>query len=151
MKKLGDFFPKEEKERYIKRHLQSGQIVYLFCNFTTPPKEKYLVLAGAGNEPLLFIINSEIHPFIDNNPELRMQQLNVKKSDYDFFDHDSFVNCSKVIESFSKSEIERQLDADVGKIKGKLNRKDIKKIIRIVQNSRTISKHNKNRIINSLK
>jgi len=76
MATLGDYLPHKEKGQYIEAHLKPGQILYLFCDFTTPPKEKYLVLACPGENPLLFIINSEIHPFIASRPELK----NVKSS-----------------------------------------------------------------------
>jgi hypothetical protein len=42
MAKLGDYLPHKEKGQYIETHLKPGQILYLFCDFTTPPKEKYL-------------------------------------------------------------------------------------------------------------
>ncbi len=64
MGKLGDHFPPEQKQGYIDRHLVAGQVLYLFCHFTEPPKEKYLVLVCAGTEPLLFVVNSSVPPFV---------------------------------------------------------------------------------------
>lgn len=104
MATLGDYFPQKEKEQYIDEHLQPGQILYLFCDFTTPPKEKYLVLACPGQNPLLFMINSEIHPFITARPELSKCQIKLDASEYEL-DHDSYINCSKVIDEFSEEDI----------------------------------------------
>jgi len=95
---LGDLFPEHERQKYIGRHLEPGQVLFLFCKFTNPQKEKYLVVACTGKRPLLFVINSRIHPFIEKQPVLLKCQVKLSASDYDFLDHDSFVDCSKVID-----------------------------------------------------
>lgn len=105
---LGDFFPEGDKENYVNRHLKPGQVVYLFSHFTNPPKEKYLVIAYYGTNPLLFTINSKIHPYIASRPDLSKCQVSLRAMDYDFLDHDSYINCSKVVDSFSEDEIRRQ-------------------------------------------
>lgn len=88
MATLADYFPEAEKLQFIHEHLKPGQIVYLFCDFTTPPKEKYLVLACTQGNPLLFLINSEIHPYIEARPRLKECQVKICASDYQL-DHDS--------------------------------------------------------------
>ncbi len=72
-------------------------------------------------------------------------------STYTFFEHDSFVDCSNVIEDLSESEIIRQLGEDAARIKGQLNKSDLSSVIEIVQAARTISPINKEIIISSLK
>jgi hypothetical protein len=150
MGRLGNFFSEDDKQQYVDRHLRPGQVLYLFCGFTRPPKEKYLVLACPGARPLLFVINSEIPQFIECRPDLRSCQVKLNVSDYNFLDHYSFVNCSEVIELLEE-EIRGQILADVGRIRGELNATTKREIIRVVQSARTISPRHKKLIIDSLK
>jgi hypothetical protein len=48
MDRLGDVFPEHEKQAHLDRQLTAGRVLYLFCEFTDPPKEKYLVLVHSG-------------------------------------------------------------------------------------------------------
>ena len=151
MGRLGDFFPEHEKRNYIDRQLKPGQVLYLFCGFTNPQKEKYLVLACPGTRPLLFVINSGIHPFIARQPDLLKCQVWLSTSDYNFLEHDSFVNCAEVIDEFDESEIREQILADVGRIRGELNITTKRAIVQAVQGSKTVSARHKRLIIDSLK
>lgn len=147
---LGDFFPQADKEDYLNRRLKPGQVVYLFSRFTNPAKEKYLVIAYYGPRPLLFTINSRIHPFIARRPELNKCQVKVRAADYDFLDHDSYIDCSQVIDVFDEDEIRQQLLGELSRIKGQLTQMTRREIIRVVQSARTISAHHKRLIIEAL-
>lgn len=126
-----------------------GQILHLFCIFTEPSKYKFLVLVSV--EPLLFFfINSEINSFKRNKPDLLNAQIEIKKSDYTFLDHDSFIDCSQVIEYFTKKEIEIQLEHDINNIKIKIDEATKKKILEAVKISKTITPVCKDAIIASL-
>ena len=98
---FGDFFPEKERADLAEQHLTPGEVLYLFCDFTTPPKEKYFIVASHTGRPLLFIINSEIHPYVAKRPHLNQCQVQLSVQEYDFLDHDSFANCSKVIDDFT--------------------------------------------------
>ena len=149
MATLGDYLPHKEKDQYIEAHLKPGQILYLFCDFTTPPKEKYLVLACPGENPLLFIINSEIHPFIATRPELKKCQVKLSASDYDL-DHDSYINCSRIIDDISEEEIKRQIGKDLSRIKGELTETTKQEVVQVVSTAKTINRHVKSVIIQAL-
>jgi hypothetical protein len=151
MGRLGDFFPKHKKQEYIDRQLKPGQVLYLQCEFINPQKDKYLVLACPGTRPLLFIINSKIPPFIEKHPDLHKCQVKLCASDYSFLDHDSFVDCAKVIDYFDESEIRQQVLDDVGRIKGELNTATRKAIIKAVHNAKSITPRHKRLIVDSLK
>jgi len=90
----------------------------LVCDFTKPPKEKFIVLAAPDDPPLLLVVNSSIPPFISAKPHLAMCQVALVASDHAFLDHDSFVNCSEVIDSMSSSNLLDQLVADPARIRG---------------------------------
>lgn len=61
MGNLGNRFPPELRDDAIDRALQPGSVLYLFCEFTTPPKHKYLVLLHRDQRPLFFAINSRVN------------------------------------------------------------------------------------------
>lgn len=50
--RLGDPFPLEERRKHIQARLTPGRVLLLHCDFTTPPKDKFLVLASVEPEPL---------------------------------------------------------------------------------------------------
>jgi len=150
---LGDRFPEHEKQAYVDRHLRPGQVLYLYCDFTTPPKGKYVILAcpDVRPRPLLFIINSLISPYIQRHPELLNCQVLLAALDHPFLAHDSYINCSNVVDYFDYSEIRAQLVNDVGRIRGELSPIATRDVIQVVRAARTISPHHKKLIVQSLK
>ncbi len=121
MGSLATSFPEDLRRGHITRHLTPGWVLYLYCEFTNPHKEKYVLLASYDTPPLLFVINSEINSYKRSKPDLLNCQVQLKASDYDFLLHDSYVDCSKVINCVDKGQIEAQLLASVGRIKGEIN------------------------------
>jgi hypothetical protein len=150
MATLGNYLPDPLKQQHIERHLHPGQVLYLSCDFTTPPKEKYVIFACAGAWPLLFIINSNIRPYIAQRPVLNQCQVCLRAADYPFLDHDSFADCSRVIEQVSEDVIRAQILADVSRLKGALTPATKTEIVRAVQGAKTISRHHKDLIANAL-
>lgn len=140
---LGNYVPEDLRREFVDSQLIPGQVLYLFDSFVTPPKNKYLVVACSGRRPLLFRINSNINDFTANRPDLRACQVRVTISDYDFLDHDSYIDCSKVVDDFEEADIKEQLCGDIGRIKGELNSISKKKIVQVTQNARTISPRHK--------
>lgn len=147
---LGNFFPQDEREDYVNRHLNPGQVVYLFSRFTNPHKEKYFVIAYYGRRPLLFAINSRIHPYIANRSDLSRCQVRLGAADYDFLNHDSYINCSEVIDFFDEDEIKQQILGELSRIKGELTQTAKREIVQAVKRARMISKWHKELIIQAL-
>ena len=139
MGKLGDHFPDDLKQDYIDRHLVPGQVLYLFCDFTDPPKEKYLVLACVEPEPLLFVINSSIPAFIARRPDMRRCQVRVTTSTHPFLDHDSFINCAETIPLSDQPNMRQQLLTGVGRIKGTLDDAARRQVLNAVRAAVTVS------------
>jgi len=145
MVRLGDRFPEGGKAEHVTRQLVPGQVLYLFCQFTHPPKEKYLVLVSVEPGPLLFVVNSRVSPFIADRPDLSKCQVMLAASDYAFLDHDSFIDCSRAI-SLPEDEITSQLIADLGRMRGTLSPTTRQQITRVVQAAQTISPAHKRAI-----
>lgn len=54
---------------------------------------KLVVIACISVKPMGFLINSEIHRFIQNRQYLLISQVVIKAADYKCLNHDSYVNC----------------------------------------------------------
>ncbi len=151
MGRLGNHFPDDQKREYARASLVAGQVFYLWCDFTTTPKDKYVVLVCPDTEsPLFFVVNSSVHPFVARKPDVAECQVELRACDYDFLHHDSFLNCAEVIDCFSEAELVGQLQAGLDRIKGRLNDATAKCVIKVVQNARTISPRHKKAIRSAL-
>jgi hypothetical protein len=148
--RLGDYLPEEDRERYVDRSLKPGQVLYLFCEFTHPPKDKYVLLVCRTDPPMLFIVNSEIPRFVQARPELLASQVKLSPGDYPFLDHDLFLDCSNVINSLDEDAIRNQLLADLSRLKGELHQRTKAQIIEAVRRSRTVSEADRELIVHSL-
>ena len=138
----GDIFPETDRCRYVEERFVPGAVLYLWCEFTEPAKEKYVVIACA--EPLLlFVVNSCMSFLTENRPYLRKCQIGVNACDYKFLQHNSFIDCSEVIASVELDELTDQLVDQTSRIKGILERSTIEQIIDAVRNAETISNAHK--------
>lgn len=70
--------------------MQIGNVYRLYCQTTTPPKNKYLILVANHNYPVFLFINSNISNFI-RNQNLSHTQLPILQTDHPFLRHDSWV------------------------------------------------------------
>lgn len=64
--------------------------------------EKFLIVAGVDQEKILVcsvMINSQINQYIMKRPKMLACQLELKKVNYDFLAHDSYVNCAQPIKA----------------------------------------------------
>ncbi|MDP2303308.1 MAG: hypothetical protein Q8N03_12885 [Ignavibacteria bacterium] len=147
---LGDNFPPALKEQQINNSISSGKVLKLFCPFTKPPKEKYLLLISINPTVCVFIINSEINLFVQSKYDLQEAQVLIKKNDYNFLDHDSYIACNEVIEYFSLEEIKKQLSQDISRIKGKITPSTRNHILISTNNCRALSKIEKRKIVESM-
>ncbi len=135
---LGDSFPLEQRLETFQRSLRAGTVFYLFCDFTTPPKEKYLLLACIRPAPLFLIINSEVPEFYLSRSHLRDRQVQVLAAEHGFLSHDSFVDCTKTFAQFSLERLQDQVLSDIGRIKGEISPPARAAVIKAVLAARTI-------------
>jgi len=99
---------------------------------------------------LVFLINSRIHPLIENNPTLKACQISLKKSKYPFLDHDSYLNCCEVFDSLDIDTAIDHLLRYPKDFKGQLLEEESLEVIQAVNTARTISEYDKSLIIESL-
>ena len=70
--------------------MRIGDVYRLYCQTTTPPKNKYLILAANRDYPVFLFINSNISRFIERQ-NLSHTQLPILLADHGFLRHDSWV------------------------------------------------------------
>ncbi len=130
----------------------AGRIFYLFCSFTNPPKNKFLVLACPSGKPLFLIINSEISAFISKRDHLRECQVVIHKEDHSCFPKEySYVDCSDVIDKFSLQDvIDQCVNQDMGRIKERITAEERNNIIAAIDKSETIVEIDKKRMLDCL-
>ena len=149
MPTLGDHFSEEQKREHIKNNFIPGNVYYLYCTFTTPNKNKYLLLVCINPHPIFFTINSEINEFKLKSPDLKQCQVGIDAGQHNFLDYDSFIDCTRSIQ-IDFSEVENQLLPDMTRFKGKIVLEIHKQVIAAVKKSKTISRQDKELIIISL-
>jgi hypothetical protein len=137
---LGETLSPDDKRHYIKKSLVPGRLLHLFCNFTTPPKNKFLAVVATTPELVLFFVNSEINPWLQARPDLRDRQVTLRQRDHPFLAQDSHLNCTEAIRKIPVQEIEAQLMNDVTRIKDMLMEGEREAIRYAVQNCRTLTK-----------
>jgi hypothetical protein len=131
--------------------IEPGFIFYFFCDNTKPPKKKYLVLLSI-NPILWFFINSEISPFIENDPSLKKRQIPlIRNPNHMFLDHDSYIDCLSVqeFEDINLDDL-KEMRRDPNILVGKLDQSVIEDIIKKVTDPITISPYHEKIIIKSL-
>ena len=97
MAKLGDAFSDDERHNSVARQLKPGTVIYLEVAFPQGPRSKYLVVAHVDEECCSFIVNSQIHPFVESNPALAVCQVRVDAARHSFLVHESHIACHQVL------------------------------------------------------
>lgn len=148
---LGDKFPPDFMAKFSqKRGISPGDVLFLHCDFTTPPKMKYMVVVCC--EPLLvLLINSDIRPFIARREALLACQVEIPEATHQFLEWDSFVNCIEAHSAFNLEEIKERVAADYGNIlKGRITNERMRAVRIAVNDSPVMELGNKKIILQAL-
>lgn len=147
---LGEALSPDDKLHYIRKSIVPGRLLHLFCNFTTPPKNKFLAVVATAPELVLFVVNSEINPWLQARPDLRDRQVTIRQHNHAFLARDSYLNCTEAIRKIAMQEIEAQLLNDLTRIKDMLAEGEREAVRYAVQNCRTLTKKEIGWIIEAL-
>lgn len=131
-----------QKKTIVEKELTPGRIFYLFCNFKKNSCDKYLVLACISNNiPFFFIVNTQIPHFIKKNSILRDAQIKLNARDYRFLRYDSYLNCCKLVDHLSKTNIINQIiKKNTRLLPDRINVKTRQEILKRINRSKTIEK-----------
>ncbi len=119
-----------------------GHIVLLFCDWLS--KSKYFLVAGLDDKhgeesPFLLFISTDKLKLALSNPAIDSDFLRIKRSEYTFLDHDSWLDCGDVCQKFNWQTIEYQFQQCVGKPCGKILLSTRDEIVKRVGNSERLS------------
>jgi hypothetical protein len=99
---------------------------------------------------LAFLINSQVHPFLQKDPILVDCQVVLKQAEYSFLNHDSYLNCAKVFDDLEIDNVVDHLLENPRDFKGELRNEDVFEVIQAVKLAHTLSDYDKDIIIRSL-
>lgn len=147
---LGDCFPAQHVDEYVRRSLTPGCVIRIDVTFPEGTKPKFLVLVDHGDPELLtFIVNSETNPFIEQRPHLAKCQVDLDAANHPFLTHDSKIACHQTL-VLKRAEVIRDLKKDTGCIKGRISDAVKEQILAAVKCARTLSNDEKLSIIQAL-
>lgn len=135
---LGDFLDDEHKRKYIHSKLIPGAVIYRFCDFTKPPKLKYLLVLQVQTETLVFTINSEINNFIKSKKCLLDAQISIDQATHEFLDYDSYISCIEV-EKMDTACLVEEIMGNMDVLRGSISADLKSKVIDTIQDSFTLS------------
>lgn len=139
---LGDFFPAALKEDIARRKVVPGVVLHTYCDFTTPPKNKFILVVSTAPF-LVFFINSEINQYIRSKPHLMVGQVQIDQESHPFLSHDSWASCVDVCSAIDYTNVIAMAAENGGMIKGLLSESCIRDVIRATNEVKTVSPRNK--------
>ncbi|MHB8409537.1 MAG: hypothetical protein ACYDHY_15845 [Acidiferrobacterales bacterium] len=146
---IGNGLPEDQKKGYIRSRLTPGAVIYRHCDFTNPPKPKYLLVVNVRAETAVLLINSEIHQFIKSKPHLLACQVPIDYASHDFLDHDSFIDCRQA-EYIDSAILVNELLRDLGGLRGRISDATRHKVINAIKGSPTMPQVEINTLVSSL-
>ncbi len=149
MAKLGDAFSPGQRRESVARQLQPGAVIYLEVVFPEGRRSKYLVIAHVGRECCTFIVNSQVHPFIEAHPALAVCQVKIDAARHAYLARDSFIACHQVLRLPTEKVI-TELVADLNRIKGTLHAEVLAEAIAAVKRAPTLSPAEQTQIAEAL-
>ena len=146
---LGDRFPEHERLASVRRQLTPWRVIRLFCRFTSPAKDKLLVIGRVGADVQVLVINSALSNYVLARPDLKRCQVCLDTTGHTFLQTDSFLNCGEVY-FVGAEDIERQLVEEMGRICGEVSVQARPAVLEGIRTSRTLSRLQKGQLLSSL-
>ena len=147
---LGNHFPGELKGAAVERRLKPGAVIRVHCEFTSPPKIKYLAVVCTA--PFLVLtINSQVNEFVKARPQLLACQVLLEENNHDFLDHDSWAHCVEAYDAILLEDVvdlATQDPADV--IRGELNKSSLEEVLLACKASPSMVRQHKTLIAEAL-
>lgn len=124
------------------RSIKRGSILHRWFHSTTPPKNKFFVVIGEDENRIIgyFFINSNVSNFISRNSRFFEMQMHIRRSDYPFLSHDSFIDAHE-LKYLDKAEIMAELKSGKTIHKGTLADEDMERLLVSLRESTLYSKH----------
>ncbi|WP_417438874.1 hypothetical protein [Idiomarina sp.] len=136
--------------KLIENNLRVGAVLHKHCDFTTPPKNKFLVVASLEPRLLVLLINSEINQFYFQEG-LDHFHVPLPEAEHKFLAHDSYASCIEAHTAFDCSQIRQEVLNDyVNVFKGWLTDECLEAVYHAVKGNNMIRKGHQKEIIASI-
>lgn len=150
MSPLSDGLPVGARKQYLIGKLLPGCVVRLEIKFPEKSKPKFLVLVAEDDpEYWMFIINSDIHPFVQGKQHLLQCQVKMDAAGHPFLQRDSHLACHQIWK-LRREEVIQALMLDTSGLKGHISQAVREQIIAAVKFAQTLTPIEKNQILGSL-
>lgn len=147
---LGHHFPEEKRLESVRHQLTPWRIIRLFCEFTSPHKEKFLVVLRVRTDTHVLVVNSEVAPAIRARPALAQCQVTLDAATHPALRRDSILNCGEVC-TVTTYEAARQLVTDMSRIDGEIPAAVRTLVIEKIEASKTIPRDVKALVLDELR
>lgn len=132
------------------RNLKVGSVVYTWCDFCTPAKNKYLLVASIEPRLLVLVINSQVNQFYVISGQDRFHVL-VSQEEHPFLQHDSHACCVEAIDAFDLTYMRAELLANYsGFHRGHVSYRCLKDVHDAVLNQKVMRRGHKVEVVASL-
>lgn len=103
---------------------------------------KFFVVIGVSEDKVagFFFINSKINKHLERSQELLNAQILIRKENYSFLSHDSFICATRFIE-IKVSDIIASIRKEETKFIDDLNKEDVENVLNFVRGSNLFSKN----------
>lgn len=134
----------------IENHLRVGAVIHKHCDFTTPPKDKFLVVASLEPRLLVLLINTKINQFYVQQG-LDQFHVPVPEAEHNFLTHDSYTNCVEAQTAFDCSQIRQEvIDNYTNVFKGWLTDDCLEAVYHAVKSNIMIRRGHQKEIISAI-
>jgi hypothetical protein len=131
-------------------NLRVGSVIHKFCDFTTPPKNKFLVVASLEPRLLVLMINSQVNNYYQLN-NLDQFHVPVPEAEHSFLSHDSFTNCVEAHTAFDCSELRDEVILDYQNVfKGWLTDSCLESVYHAVKGNNVLRRAAQKEIMSSI-
>lgn len=116
-------------------HFRVGAVIYRYCHFTEPPKQKYLLVVSIEPRLLVLMINSNINIFYVKR-NLEHLHVLLSKTEHSFLVHNSYTNCIEAHNAFDIEDIKKEVAENYSNIfKGWITNKCLEDVYNAVKNN----------------
>lgn len=141
---------KNKFESLLLNNLRAGAVIHKFCDFTTPPKNKFMVVGSTEPNLLTLMINSQVNAFYQQNDSFKYH-VQIPAEHHPFLKHDSFTNCIEAHSAFDCSSIKKEVVNDYNNIfKGFLTDECLKNVYHAVKGNDQMRRGHQKEIMASI-
>lgn len=132
-------------ESLLSSSIKRGAILHSYM-FRNIDHGKFFVVVGISEDKVagFFFINSNINKFNERSQTLMNAQLFIRKENYDFLTHDSFI-CATRFTEIKVSQIVKSIQEGQTTFVSDLLENDLKELINSVRSSRLFTTAQKNK------